>query len=40
MLQLLLLVLLIIPAAPLLLLAVWDGVDSNERQGQREVPIV
>ncbi len=27
-----------LPSAPLLLLAVWDGVDGQEGQGEREIP--
>jgi hypothetical protein len=28
----------ILPSAPLLLLTVWDGVDGQEGQGEREIP--
>jgi hypothetical protein len=27
-----------LPSTPLLLLAVWDGVDGQEGQGEREIP--
>jgi hypothetical protein len=28
----------VLPSAPLLLLAVWDGVDGQEGQGERQIP--